>query len=177
MNKKLVAASLGVVIVAAFALLGSFAQAEAKEKKKDVIAERLAKFDELDYEGFSKQNWDLFHKTHTDDVVVVFPDGRETKGFDNHIVDMKYMFSYAPDTRITSHPVAFGSGDYTAAIGVMEGTFTKPMVLPDGKVIQPNGKKFKLQMATIAHWKGDKFDKEFLFWDNLAYMKQLGLAQ
>lgn len=177
MNKKLVAASLGFVIVAAFALLGSFERAEAKDRKKDIIAERLAKFDELDYEAFSKQNWDLFHKTHADDVVVVFPDGRETKGFGNHIVDMKYMFSYAPDTRITSHPVAFGSGDYTAAIGVMEGTFTKPMVLPDGKVIQPNGKKFKLQMATIAHWKGDKFDKEFLFWDNLAYMNQLGLAQ
>lgn len=119
----------------------------------------------------------MFHKTHTDDVVVVWPDGHETKGFDKHIEDMKYMFSYAPDTKITSYPVAFGSGEYTAAIGVMEGTFSKPMVLPDGKVIQPTGKKFKLRMATIAHWKGDKFDKEYLFWDNQAFMQQVGLAQ
>lgn len=177
MNKKLVVASLGVVFAAGFAMLGSFGRAEAKDKKKDVVAERLAKFDELDYEAFSKQNWDLFHKTHTDDVVVVWPDGHETKGFDKHIEDMKFMFSYAPDTRINSHPVSFGSGEYTATIGVMEGTFTKPMVLPDGKVIQPTGKKFKLSMATIAHWKGDKFDKEYLFWDNQAYMKQIGLAQ
>jgi|CXWL01.1.fsa_nt_gi hypothetical protein len=174
MNKTIVAASLVIVTLMA---VGSLTTAEAKDKKQDVVAERLAKFDELDYEGFSKQNWDLFHKTHTDDVVVVWPDGHETKGFDKHIEDMKYMFSYAPDTKITSHPVAFGSGEYTAAIGVMEGTFSKPMVLPDGKVIQPTGKKFKLRMATIAHWKGDKFDKEYLFWDNQAFMQQVGLAQ
>ncbi len=31
-------------------------------------------------------------------------------------------------------------------------------------------------MATIAHWKGDKFDKEYLFWDNQTFMKQIGLA-
>lgn len=49
MNKKLVAASLGVMFVAAFALLGSLDRAEAKDTKKDVTAERLAKFDELDY--------------------------------------------------------------------------------------------------------------------------------
>ena len=68
-------------------------------------------------------------------------------------------------------------GEYTAAIGVMEGTFSRPMTLPDGKVIQPTGKKFKLKMATIAHWNGDKFDIEYLFWDNLAFMQQIGLAQ
>ena len=177
MNKKLIAASLGIVFVTGLVTLGLLERAEAQDAKKDIVAERLAKFDELDFEGFSKQNWDLFHKTHTDDVVVVWPDGHETKGFEKHIEDMKYMFSYAPDTRITSHPVAFGSGEYTAAIGVMEGTFSKPMTLPDGKAIQPTGKKFKLKMTTIAHWKGDKFDTEYLFWDNHAFMQQVGLAQ
>lgn len=51
------------------------------------------------------------------------------------------------------------------------------MVTADGKTIQPTGKKFKLQMSTFAHWKGDKFDKEILFWDNQAFMQQVGLAQ
>ena len=176
MNKKITTVSLALGVAVMLALFGSLGTAETNDKK-DIVASRLKTFDELDFEGFSKQNWDLFHKSHTDDVVVVWPDGHETKGFDKHIEDMKYMFSYAPDTKITAHPVKFGSGEWTAVIGEMTGTFTKPMVTADGKTIQPTGKKFKLQMATIAHWKGDKFDKEYLFWDNQTFMKQIGLAQ
>ncbi len=139
------------------------------------VDQKLKKFDDLDFDAFTNQKWDRFHETHTDDVTVVWPDGHETHGFDAHIKDMEFMFSYAPDTRIKAHPVKFGGGDYTGVIGVMEGTFTKPMVM-GGKTIPPTGKAFKIQMATIAHWKGDKFDKEYLFWDNADYMKQIGLG-
>ena len=38
----------------------------------------------------------------------VWPDGHETHGFKQHIDDMIYMFRYAPDTKITEHPVKFG---------------------------------------------------------------------
>ena len=174
MSRISAALLMGVVCVAAIPSLGCAGTGEPKDRKE--AAARLEKFDELDYEAFSKQNWDLFHKTHSDDVIVVWPDGHETKGFAKHIEDMKYMFSYAPDTRITAHPVKVASGEWTAVIGEMTGTFSKPMVTADGKTIQPTGKKFKLQMATFAHWNGEKFDKEILFWDNLAFMQQIGLA-
>jgi hypothetical protein len=171
MNKKIVAASLAITAGAMMAL-GSFSAAEAKDKKVGV-AERIRTFDTLDFDVFSNQKWDRLHESHTDDVTVVWPDGHETKGIQKHIDDLKYMFTYAPDTAIRTHPVKFGSGDWTAVIGVMTGTFTKPMVLPDGKTIQPTGKKFILPMATLAHWKDGKFDKEYLFWDNQHYMKQI----
>jgi hypothetical protein len=175
MSRKPVVLVLGAACVVLAAALGYGRTAEVKDQK-DMVTTRLEKFDELDFEAFSKQNWDMFHKTHTDDVVVVWPDGHETTGFAKHIEDMKSMFSYAPDTKMTSHPVKIGSGEWTAVVGEMTGTFSKPMVTPDGKTVQPTGKKFKLQMATFAHWKGDKFDKEILFWDNLAFMQQIGLA-
>ena len=62
-------------------------------------------------------------------------------------------------------------------IGVMEGTFTKPMPIGDGKFIDPTGKAFKINMVTIGLWndKGLMYE-EYLFWDNLTYMRQLGLA-
>lgn len=175
MNRNPVLWLLAAVSVAGVIVPGYLAAGDAKEQQ-DIHVTRLALFDELDYEAFSKQNWDLFHKTHTDDVVVVWPDGHETKGFDKHIEDMKYMFSYAPDTKITAHPVKVASGEWTAVIGEMSGTFSNPMVTADGKTIQPTGKKFKLQMATFAHWNGEKFDREILIWDNQAFMKQIGLA-
>ena len=90
---------------------------------------------------------------------------------------LKPLFVFAPDTKITAHPVKFGAGDYTAVIGEMEGTFSKPMPIGNGKTIPPTGKKFKLRMATIGVWKGDKMVEEHLFWDNQAMMKQIGVAQ
>ena len=69
------------------------------------------------------------------------------------------------------------SGDYTAVTGVFEGTFTQPMPIGNGKTIKPTGKAFKLPMCTVGHWKGGVMDVEYLFWDNQAFMKQVGLAQ
>lgn len=86
------------------------------------------------------------------------------------------MFVYSPDTSIKVHPVKLGSDDFTAVIGVMSGTFTEPMPIGDGKFIQPNGKKYEIIMCTVGHWVDGVMDEEWLFWDNLTYMKQLGLA-
>ena len=69
-----------------------------------------------------------------------------------------------------------GEGEWTAVYGIMEGTFTKPMTTADGTIIPPNGKAFKLPMATISHWTKDgPMDEEYLFWDNETYTKQIGL--
>lgn len=140
------------------------------------VGEHIETFDALDYEVFSHQKWDRFHESHAEDIVVHWPDGHQTKGLAKHIEDLKAMFVYAPDTRIRQHPVKFGSGEWTSVIGIMEGTFTKPMLTPDGKTIPPTGKAFKLPMCTVGHWTDGVMDEEYLFWDNMTYMKQLGLA-
>lgn len=177
MNKKLIAVSLAVLAAGALVVFAADAQPKAQAADDQaLVAQRIAIFDELDFNVFSKADWIRFHESHTEDVTVVWPDGHETHGIEPHIKDMIYMFSYAPDTKITAHPVKFGSGDWTAVIGEMTGTFSQPMVTADGKTIPPTGKTFKIQMATIAHWNGLKFDKEYLFWDNQTFMKQIGLA-
>lgn len=142
------------------------------------IARNLAKFDTLDYDVFSHQQWDRFKESHAQDIIVTWPDGHETRGLDKHLEDMKAMFVYAPDTQIKTHPIRVGNGSWTAVSGVMTGTFTKPMPLPDGTSIPPTGKKFSLPMATIGHWtEAGVMDHEWLFWDNETYKKQLGLIK
>jgi|GEM_PF-90554 len=176
---------IGFKVIVLSASLLNVSSLFAKDKKQAdfevleaKVKEHLVKFDDLDFNRFSKQDWEGFKKTHTDNVKVHWPDGHTTEGLAKHIEDMKYMFTYAPDTRIKEHPIKFGQGEYTAVYGIMEGTFTKPMTTPDGKTIQPTGKSFRLPMATIAHWTSEgKFDEEYLFWDNQTYMKQLGLGQ
>lgn len=135
----------------------------------------LETFDDLDYNVFTGQKWDEFGRSHHRDIVVHWPDGHVTRGLETHINDLKEMFAYAPDTRIKEHPIKIAQGEWTTVMGIMEGTFTKPMTA-GGKSIEPTGKAFKLPMATIGRWKDGVMVEEWLFWDNHAFMKQVGLA-
>jgi hypothetical protein len=140
---------------------------------------RLAKFDTLDFDFYSNQKWNMFTHNHADNIKCYYPDGSMTTGlFPQHIDQLTPMFAFAPDTKIKTHPVRFGSGEWTCVIGEMEGTFSKPMPIGNGKTIPPTGKHFKLSMATVGHWGPDaKMTEEYLFWDNQSFMKQIGLAK
>lgn len=146
--------------------------------EKALTEMRLVRFDSLDFEFYSNQDWKNFNISHDDNIKVYYPDGNITTGLNPQHIDMLTpMFEFAPDTKIKNHPVKFGSGDWTCVIGEMEGTFSKPMSIGNGKIIPPTNKKFKLSMATIGHWKEGKMIEEYLFWDNQSFMKQIGLAQ
>ena len=137
----------------------------------------LANFDDLDFNVYSNQKWDQLSKSHAADIVVHWPDGRTTTGIQPHIDDLKKQFVFAPDTKIKVHPIKIAQGNYTAVTGVMEGTFSKPMPTPDGKAIAPTNKPFKLDMVTIGRWENGVMKEEWLFWDNQAFMQQIGLAK
>ena len=145
-----------------------------------VVAKNLATFDDLDFRVYTGQQWQDLHRSHSKDVLVHWPDGHTTKGIERHIEDLKVMFTFAPDNRITEHPVRFGSpdGEWTAVSGWLEGTFSKPLALPVGKSIPASGKCYRIPIATIGHWGKDGIMfEEYLFWDNAEFMKQIGLAQ
>jgi len=154
-------------------VLKKYAEGEATLKKN------LVKFDTLDFTVFTNQEWVRLHESHSKDIKVNWPDGHFTTGIEKHIADLSAMFVYAPDTRIKQHPIRFGNntGEWTCVMGVMEGTFTKPMPIGNGQFIQPTGKSFKLPMCTIGHWKNGIMFEESLFWDNQTYMTQLGLGK
>lgn len=137
----------------------------------------LATFDDLDFNVYSNQKWDELAKSHAPDIVVHWPDGRVTTGIEPHIADLKQQFVFAPDTNIKTHPIKIAEGNWTAVFGVMEGTFSQPMPIGDGKTIPPTNKSFKLDMVTIGRWENGVMKEEWLMWDNQAFMKQVGLAQ
>jgi len=148
---------------------------EQYKAAQKIANENLAKADDLDFNVFSNGRWDELKKSHAQDIKVYWPDGHLESGIDKHIESLKYYFTYAPDTRIKFHPVRLGVGEWTSWIGVMQGTFTKPMTLPDGSIIQPTGKAFSLPMCTVGHWKNGTMDAEYLFWDTGLYLKELGV--
>jgi hypothetical protein len=46
----------------------------------------------------------------------------------------------------------------------------------DGKLIQPTGKKFSINICTAGHWEDSVMIEEWLFWDSATYMKQMGIG-
>jgi hypothetical protein len=176
-----------VVLLLGLAAGGAAAVPLAKDQDKEKVmkyeeAEKLVKthldnFDDLDFNVFTNQKWTELHRSHSQDILVHWPDGHTTKGIEKHIQDLSAMFVWAPDTRIKVHTVKLGQGEWTAVIGVMEGTFSKPMPSGDGTFIQPTGKAYKLGMATIGHWKNGVMNEEYLFWDNQEFMKEIGLGK
>ena len=147
------------------------------EAAKILAQEHLKTFDDLEYNVFTNQKWVELHRSHSDDVLVHWPDGHTTKGIKKHIEDLKAMFVWAPDTRIKEHTVKVADKEWTAVIGVMEGTFTQPMPVGEGKSISPTGKAYKINMATIGHWTAGKMNEEYLFWDNQEFMREIGLGK
>jgi hypothetical protein len=151
---------------------------EGKKAKGDQVQANLKRFDQLDFDAYSqRQNMKLFREIHCPDVKVAFPDGRTTEGIEQHVSDIDGLFNGTPDSRISAHPIAFGSGEWTVTTGVMEAAFSELMKLPDGKTIAPTRRKVKMPMATIAKWRNGCIAEEHLFWDNAEYLKQLGLTQ
>lgn len=152
------------------------AAGEYTRAETDVERAHLATFDDLDFNVYTGAHFDQFPRSHAPDIVVHYPDGSTTTGLEDHLDMLRPQFAFAPDTRIEQHPIRIAQGDMTAVTGVMEGTFTQPMRLPNGQVIQPTGKSFRLDMATIGRWENGVMVEEWLYWDNQTFMQQIGLA-
>jgi hypothetical protein len=79
--------------------------------------------DELDFEGWNGADWHgTFARRHTDDVLVVA--GQPvTRGLDEHIDAMKAFVDSTGGTpnQVMSHPIRFGSGEWTCVVGELEG--------------------------------------------------------
>ncbi|HVH33489.1 MAG TPA: ester cyclase [Tahibacter sp.] len=155
---------------AAVAELARIKAVEAEEQKN------LVNFDDLDFNVYSNQKWDELPRSHAADIVVHYPDGHTTTGLAAHIDELKPMFVFAPDTKIKVHPIKIAQGNLTSVSGIIEGTFSQPMPIGEGKTIAPTGRPFKLTMVTVGVWENGLMKEEYLYWDNQALLKQIGVA-
>ncbi|WP_172280151.1 ester cyclase [Chryseobacterium sp. LAM-KRS1] len=144
-------------------------------KEREMVENNLDNFDDLDFNVYSHQKWDEMSRSHDQGIIVHYPDGTKTVGLKAHIERSKKIFSFAPDTENPIHHVRIGQGYYTAVTGIWKGTFTRPMLLANGRIIQPTKKKFNIEMATIGRWNDrGRMVEEWLFYDDYTFMSQIG---
>jgi SnoaL-like polyketide cyclase len=112
---------------------------------QESTARRLEIFERLDFEGFNKQDWDLFGHIHTDDVIVEIQ-GERTEGIRPHLDGAVELFKAMPDTHIQEYLIKFGGGDWTCTVSRITG-----MGKPETKLV------------TIAKWRGEKVCEEYIY--------------
>ena len=84
--------------------------------------------------------------------------------------------SQADLASVSTGPSITFYGKRGALVERFTGTFTGPLELPDGTVIEPTGKSFEVVFSTIARWQDGKIVEEHLKYDNSLFLQQIGLA-
>lgn len=137
----------------------------------------LALCEILNFEGINKMNIDVIRKIYDPNVKVIVNGQYETNGVDQQINNIKVMSTMTPDIKITKHDVQFGSGEWTAVVQSMTGTFTGQYIGPNGQIIKGNGNKFSSKVCSIIKWKDNKIIEERVYSDEGNFEKQLGILQ
>jgi len=111
----------------------------------DEVTRNLNSMDDLDFTAWNGADWHgLFAHYHTGDVLVDVHGQPETHGIEEHIDAMKAMVQATGGTppQIRSHPIRFGSGDWTCVVGEFE-----------------NGSR----MVTVAKWRDGAIAEEYIW--------------
>lgn len=111
----------------------------------DAVARHLKTMDDLDFQAWNGADWHgLFTRCHTGDVIVDLAGQPRTNGIEEHIDAMKALVDAAGGTppQLVSHPIAFGSGDWTCVVGEFA----------DGR-----------RMVTVAKWRDGAIAEEYLW--------------
>jgi hypothetical protein len=111
----------------------------------DQVDKNIKGMDDLDFIGWNGADWHgVFAHHHTDDVLVDWKGQPPTRGRDEHIAAMKACVESAGGTppQIKSHPIKFGSGEWTCVVGEFE----------DGS-----------RMVTVARWRDGAIAEEYIW--------------
>jgi hypothetical protein len=112
---------------------------------EDGVTRNLRSMDDLDFNGWNEADWHgLFAQHHTEDVLVEVHGQSPTHGVEEHIDAMKGLVQASGGTpaRITSHPIKFGSGEWTCVVGEFEGG---------------------TRMVTVAKWRDGAIAEEYIW--------------
>lgn len=76
--------------------------------------------------------------------------------------------------RLEASPLDVG-GDFACAEWSVTMTHTGPLLVADGKVVDPTGVQITLHGITVAEFRGDRICSLRQYWDELSVFDQLGL--
>jgi ketosteroid isomerase-like protein len=128
-------------------------------------------------QAWNARDWTTFGQLHAKDVFVRFTVPEGVVGRVAHIEEAENFLTAFPDHQIHfPYLKLFGQGDTICSVHQSSGTHAGPWALPDGRIIQPTGRRMEVEMVTVAKVLNGELVEETLYYDTLRLMMQLGLA-
>ena len=139
------------------------------------VEENLQKGEAL-IEAYNAKDLDAFVADAAESWVGHSPDQPEPlKGREALREWMGTFFTAFPDSRWETAR-SFGQGDWTCAEIVFTGTHTGPLPVPGGVMIPATNKPFRVTFVMVSKFEGDEVTETRVYYDQLGYLAQLGLA-
>jgi len=161
-----------VVCLAVVFLFMAFTRGYAQEPKQDLkkVADKII-------ETMKSSDPVAVANLYSPDAVMIQADlSTPVRGREALLEYYKAMYKAMPDFKADLSVVAF-SADTIVFEAVGEGTFTAPLATPEGEV-PPTNKKVSFKAAFFAKISPDGLIAEDRsYFDNLAFMKQLGVIK
>ena len=159
---------------AAMAELEEFRAKAAIEAQNQADMEKLA---EKVQEVYDSRDMAAFAQLYAEDATLFMPGEPEPiQGREAIEKNQAAAFRAMPDMSVKFTLISI-SGKYIVFEGVSQGTFTGPLATPAGD-IPPTGKSASLRLACILKVNADGLvEEDRTYFDNLDFMKQLGLIQ
>lgn len=129
-------------------------------------------------DAWNNQDWDTFTARHAENTAVYWPGQPEpTRGVHDHRSESEAFFKTF-DNHLDNRPyrILIAQHNWTCSVAHWTGTMIGPMTLPDGSTIPSTGRSFELEFCTVATWENGQITEERLFYDQVSFMRQLGLS-
>ena len=128
-------------------------------------------------DAWNARDWEMFRKRHSADTSVHWPgQPNPTRGREAHQAESEAFFR-SIENQLENNPyrVMIASGDCTHPIAKRKGKMVGPWTGLDGQVHPPTGKTFELEFCTVARWKDGEIVEENLFYDQVGFLRQIGV--
>ena len=180
MKKMFIVLPLVFLLCFAFACQDKEAMAELEEMKAKAEAEEqhmasMTKLAESVQQAWDNHDVDALVALYAEDAVMFIPGEAEPCRGRKAIAENQGSYLRAmPDMTIKFSTIVI-QGNHIAFEGIFQGTFTGPLASPEGD-IPPTGRSVKAGFAFFAKVNADGLiEEDRTYFDNLDFMKQLGL--
>jgi predicted ester cyclase len=137
-----------------------------------ILVTELSDIVDAHYKGMNNSDLDLAMSVFAEDVETLTPQG-PSQGLEAFRAFGQAFLDAVPDGTITAERV-FETGDAIIVEGTYSGTHLGPLAGPTGP-ISPTGRSFTFPYVDILQARDGKVVSHHIYWDNLAFMAQLGL--
>ena len=141
-----------------------------------MIGENMERYYTVGASAINNGDWEAYASLYAEDLLMVTPGiPGPTRGRDVRVKLAQGLVNAFPDARVELLR-SFGVGEWACFEVLFNGMHTGPMPGPDGTEIPATNKPVKFPYCMVVKFKAGQCSELYEYYDQLAFLTQLGLT-